>query len=541
MNNWTIKKRIVIGFTSVITLVVGLAIITTVLFGRIRAEARFLDTDALPGLESMAKIQQCVAEIQLKVLRAILAKNPEERKKFQSEIADRKTEIAKLMADYAATMNSSEDKEMFKSLEESRNQYIARRNQLFELLNSDQLQEAIAFNISSLRPSFEVYRDSVDKMFKYNIENANKSSARSNAATTQARVVTLALSGVVVLLGITLATVIVIGLNRVLSRVALTLSDGSTQIVSAATQVSSSSQSLAEGASEQAASVEETGASIEELSSITKRNAESAQKVNDFSRQARTAADQGATDMEAMSQAMTAIKASSDDIAKIIKTIDEIAFQTNILALNAAVEAARAGEAGMGFAVVADEVRNLAQRCAQSAKETSSKIEGAVSRSTQGVELSEKVARGLQEIVAQIRKVDELAAEVASGSNEQSRGIAQVSIAIGQIDKVTQSNAANAEESASAAEEMNAQALALKDAVSDLLRLTGTGNAKKAVPTAADRIEPSVAKPSTLSVKPNYTNGHAGFARQTKPATEPIALSANRDGQIPMPTDFKDF
>ena len=148
--------------------------------------------------------------------------------------------------------------------------------------------------------------------------------------------------------------------------------------------ITASSQSLAEGASEQAASLEETSASLEEMSSMTRHNAENAQKANELAKQARSAADKGVADMQAMNAAMEAIKNSSDDIAKIIKTIDEIAFQTNILALNAAVEAARAGEAGMGFAVVADEVRNLAQRSAQAAKETAGQIEGAISQDGAG-------------------------------------------------------------------------------------------------------------------------------------------------------------
>ena len=138
-------------------------------------------------------------------------------------------------------------------------------------------------------------------------------------------------------------------------------------------------------------------------------------------------------EMQAMSSAMNDIKSSSDDIAKIIKTIDEIAFQTNILALNAAVEAARAGEAGAGFAVVADEVRNLAQRCAQAAKETASKIEDSVQKSTNGVEISAKVAISLQEIVSKTRQVDELAGEVATTSVEQSQGIEQVNTAVSHV------------------------------------------------------------------------------------------------------------
>ena len=185
------------------------------------------------------------------------------------------------------------------------------------------------------------------------------------------------------------------------------------QVENAAGQLSSSSSSLSERASEQAASLEETSASLEEMSSMTRQNAENTNKANALAKQARQSAEQGAVDMQAMNTAMQGIKSSGDDTAKIIKTIDDIAFQTNILALNAAVEAARAGEAGMGFAVVANEVRNLSQRSAQAAKETATKIEGSLARTKQGVQLSEKVAQGLQSIVLQVREMDKLMSEIA--------------------------------------------------------------------------------------------------------------------------------
>lgn len=206
---------------------------------------------------------------------------------------------------------------------------------------------------------------------------------------------------------------------------------------------------------------------------MTRRNAENAQAATELARQTHRAADQGASSIEAMSRAMDSIKASSDDTAKIIRTIDEIAFQTNLLALNAAVEAARAGEAGMGFAVVAEEVRNLAQRSAVAARETAARIEESLRRTNEGVTLSASVAAGLREIAIKARKVDELVAQVAGASQEQSQGIEQLNAAVGQMDRVTQSNAAGAEESASAAEELNAEAAALNRAVAVLLQLTG--------------------------------------------------------------------
>ena len=268
-----------------------------------------------------------------------------------------------------------------------------------------------------------------------------------------------------------LAGLLMRGINRSLSALANRLSHGAQSVTSATTQVSSASNALAAGASEQAASVEETSSSLEELSSIAKRTAENSHRANELSKQTRSAAEKGVADMQEMNAAMQATKASSDEIAKIIKTIDEIAFQTNILALNAAVEAARAGEAGMGFAVVADEVRNLAQRSAQAAKETAAKIEGAIVKNTQGMQLTSKVAETLNDIAVKARQVDELAAQLATASQEQVQSFSQISTAMGRIDQVTQSNAAGAEESAAAVEDLNGQAMVMNQTVDELLQL----------------------------------------------------------------------
>lgn len=231
-----------------------------------------------------------------------------------------------------------------------------------------------------------------------------------------------------------------------------------------ASQVTIVSSSVADGASRQAASLEETSASLEEMTSMTKRNAASAETVNELAKQARQSADRCASDMQAMSAAMEALKSSGDNIGKIIKTIDEIAFQTNILALNAAVEAARAGEAGMGFAVVAEEVRALAHRSASAAKEIATMIQGAVTNTATGVELSGKVATALADIVAQTRQVDELASEVATASREQTTGSSQINLAVADIDKITQANAASAQE-------LSAQAAAMRHTIGELQRL----------------------------------------------------------------------
>jgi methyl-accepting chemotaxis protein len=281
-----------------------------------------------------------------------------------------------------------------------------------------------------------------------------------------------------------------------LHHVVQSLDQTSVRLASSAGQISDASRALAEGASDQAASLEETSASLEEMASMIRQNAESASKTNTLAREAHKSAMDGVHDMKEMDAAMESIKESSDNISKIIKAIDEIAFQTNILALNAAVEAARAGEAGMGFAVVANEVRNLAQRSAAAARETADKIDEAIARAATGVQICGKVDVRLQQIVTQTKQVDDLATEVASASNEQSQGIEQINKAIVQMDQITQKNAARAEESASAAVDLNAQADDLHVVVSDLIHMAEGGEES---PGASHRqnLSPAPVEPAT--------------------------------------------
>ncbi|MCE5230707.1 methyl-accepting chemotaxis protein [bacterium] len=267
------------------------------------------------------------------------------------------------------------------------------------------------------------------------------------------------------------------------------MTQASEQITSASTQIASSSQQMAEGASEQASSLEEVSSSLEEMASMTKQNADNAKEANTQANDAKVGAERGSEVMEQMSMAIDKIKASSDQTAKILKTIDEIAFQTNLLALNAAVEAARAGDAGKGFAVVAEEVRNLAMRSAEAAKNTSTLIEDSQKNAEEGVAVSAKVAEILKQIVGGVQKVTHLNAEVSAASNEQAQGIDQINTAVAQMDKVTQSNAANAEESASAAEELSAQANELNETVRTLVAIvrgsSGSENRKNLARTVA--------------------------------------------------------
>jgi methyl-accepting chemotaxis protein len=254
-------------------------------------------------------------------------------------------------------------------------------------------------------------------------------------------------------------------LNFQLRGLCLTLTANSQDLESLAHSVSSSSHGIAEGASRQAAALEEISATLEEISGMTRTNGDSLGRTKQLAEGMRVAAETGSTDIAAMSQAMDAIQSSSGNIAKIIKTIDEIAFQTNILALNAAVEAARAGEAGAGFAVVADEVRNLAQRAAAAARETTQRIEDSIGKSRDGVAITQKVTVGFAEITSKAREVSDLFAQITIASNEQYTGVQQVNQAVAELDKATQNNAATAEETAGAAEQLNGHATELDGAV----------------------------------------------------------------------------
>lgn len=274
-------------------------------------------------------------------------------------------------------------------------------------------------------------------------------------------------------MGIVIAVLIIRSITKPTTEAVRIIAEANTQVVAASDQISGSSQSLAQGASEQASSVEEVSATVEESTAINNQNSENGREADALAKAANDAARAGNEKIQHLMGAMKKITESSEQIAKIIKTIDEIAFQTNLLALNAAVEAARAGEHGLGFAVVADEVKNLAQRSANAAKETAGIIEEALEEIKTGNRIAQETNESFTEILEKAKKTSDLIGEISVSIREQAEGMNQISSAMGQIDQVTQQNAANSEEAAAAAEELNAQAVSMMQSVEAIARIVG--------------------------------------------------------------------
>jgi len=500
MKNWTIGRRITTGFTIVLLITAALGAFSLIRALGLKQNIFDLGENTVPSLELVSEIR---AEVQNRMI-AIQQLNdtltPERRAELTKRLGDATDKSIASLKKYESLLSDAKDRELWTQetkLNDELTPIIAKTVDLIakNAAATPQTQAAATAALEEclqkeLDPAYTAVINAVQADFDYNVQlgGAAASTGKANAAS--------AILFISIAIGLAIVVTLVIiwqvtsAVNKALGEITSNLDRGALQTAAAARQVSMASNQLSSGSSEQASSVEETSTALEEMSSMIRSTAENAQKAKALATEARAEAQAGTQTMEEMMAAMTAIDTSSAEVAKIVKNIDEIAFQTNILALNAAVEAARAGEAGAGFAVVADEVRSLAQRSAAAAKETAEKIEAAIANSRSGSQCSVKVGESLKQIADKVTATDALVADIATAATEQAQGIQQVNTAMGQMDKVTQGNASSAEESASAAEELDAQAETMKDLVSQLRTLVG-GASSEVASTVRSHAKPS--------------------------------------------------
>jgi methyl-accepting chemotaxis protein len=362
---------------------------------------------------------------------------------------------------------------MLQALDQQASLVLQGHNELAQAMTKQQMDVALATFSQKVQPRLEEIGKAATLLLdQENLELATASAASASKATRNtAATLAMALLAFAVGAGVFL---VVRHANAGLKTLAARIADNAAHVATAAKQVSAASQSLAQGASQQAASLEETSASTEEILSITRKNADHASEVAGLMQQTEQDSAESNRTLDRMVEQMKEIDGSSHKIARIIKVIDEIAFQTNILALNAAVEAARAGEAGLGFAVVADEVRNLAQRCAQAAHDTAALIEESIATSGDGNSRLDQMAGAVRSMTQSAIRVKSLVDEVNLGSQEQAHGMEQISRAVLQMEKVTQRTATNAQQSASAGTALDKHASTLRDLVREMREMVGS-------------------------------------------------------------------
>jgi methyl-accepting chemotaxis protein/methyl-accepting chemotaxis protein-1 (serine sensor receptor) len=405
------------------------------------------------------------------LLRAYM-KDSDTMSKYNQSFRETAARVKKDLAEIVPLLETAEARQSIEEIQSGFEKIRQYHEEQWNLAASGKLDEATAVYKDLLNPMATQVSGKVERLRLQQAELMEKVGQDTGASVARSRWVTIMAMALSLLMA-AVVVFIVRQINASLRQAVTELAGGAEQVSSAATQVSSSSQSLAQGSSEQAASLEETSASSEEVNSMARKNSENARSAADLVTQSERKFVETNRSLEQTVIAMAEISTQSGKISKIIKTIDEIAFQTNILALNAAVEAARAGEAGMGFAVVADEVRNLAQRCAQAARDTTTLIDESIGKSDDGKVKVDQVVVAIREITGEFSKVRTLVDEVNQSSQEQTRGIEEVARAVTQMEQLTQTTAASAEESAAAAEELTAQSRTLKGVVRRLAAMVG--------------------------------------------------------------------
>lgn len=519
IKNMNLGKKLIVSFLTVAGLALCLGLWSIYNFNALDGQYRYVYTNYGGASSNIGETGMVFNDMRANVRALLVAPTPAEREKYISAIQENDKRGLAALAKLEEKITTEEARREFAQIQQNIAAYSSARDRIIQLCRANQQGAASAAFVQECAPVAAKINKELDDMFLLAERGGNKVLEQSAADARQTMLIMLAVSLLVVALSALFGVAISRSISKPVQRLmeaANKIADGnldvsvkaegkdeigrlagafsrmvtnvsnamhninaaSEQVAAGAKNVSDASISLSQGATQQASSVEQLSSSLEEISSQTKRNADNANRANQLTNAAQTSASEGNAHMQEMLGAMAAINDASANISKIIKVIDEIAFQTNILALNAAVEAARAGQHGKGFAVVAEEVRNLAARSAKAAKETTDMIEGSIEKVNGGTKIANQTAEALGVIVDKVSEVAQLVESIATASSEQDMALGQINQGVLQVSQVVQANSATSEEAAAASEQLSAQAELLRQTVQQF-RLSTASHGRK--------------------------------------------------------------
>lgn len=432
---------------------------------RVTAKKQLLAGQILAVAADMTSLERAVAS-------STMLQQTDKATAFQSQYAAAEKNARAYLTEFESMPNSDDTRKQLTSIDQEQKTLSETHQAFVDFLAKQKMDQALKLFDESLLPHLGKMSDLARGLVDQQTSQLAVIAQSATGAETSSRWITAILLAISVAVGAALMF-FARSITRRLRGVTQQLASCAAGVSDASGQISSASQALAEGATRQAASLEETSASSQELASMTQSNAKNSQDATQLMARADTKVTEANHTLEQTVSSMGAIAQASEKIARIIKIIDEIAFQTNILALNAAVEAARAGEAGMGFAVVADEVRNLAGRCAQAARDTADLIAESIQTTREGKSKLDHMAEAIRGITDSTVEVKRLVDEVSVSSVEQARGIDLIAKALGDVERITQQAAASAQQSASASSAMTEQSEAMDAVTQQLVEMVG--------------------------------------------------------------------